>query len=238
VRLETKYYKHMPKKILIIEDERALADSLSYAFKKEGFEVTTAADGDEGLSRFQSVPPDMVILDLMLPGLSGEDICREIRKAGDTPILVLSAKDTETDKVVALELGADDYVTKPFSLREVIARVRGLLRRGAKATSADEPPELSVGLFSLDIRSHQAIYNGQMLTLTPKEFDLLALFMRNPGQVLTPQLILERVWGYDYYGSDKTVNVYIKKLREKIGDDGSLIKNIRGVGYKLEVKTG
>ena len=230
----------MPKKILIIEDERSLADSLSYAFKKEGFEVATAADGDEGLSRFQSSPPDLVILDLMLPGLSGEDICREIRKSGDTPILVLSAKDTETDKVVALELGTDDYVTKPFSLREVIARVRGLLRRGAKESPAKEPPELSVGPFTLDVRAHQAFRDNRALALTPKEFDLLVLFLRNPGQVLTPHLILERVWGYDYYGSDKTVNVYIKKLREKIDDDddGSLIKNIRGVGYKLEVKSG
>lgn len=228
----------MPKKILIIEDERSLADSLSYAFKKEGFEVVMAADGDEGLSQFQSKSPDLVILDLMLPGLSGEDICREIRKAGDIPILVLSAKDTETDKVVALELGANDYVTKPFSLREVIARVRGLLRRGAKAAPAEELPELLVGSLTLDIRSHQAMRDGQLLALTPKEFDLLALFLRNPGQVLTPHLILERVWGYDYFGSDKTVNVYIKKLREKIGDDGSLIKNVRGVGYRLEVKSG
>ncbi len=228
----------MPKKILIIEDERSLADSLSYAFKQEGFEVVAAADGDEGLSKFQAKSPDMVILDLMLPGLSGEDICREIRKAGDTPILVLSAKDTETDKVVALELGADDYVTKPFSLREVIARVRGLIRRGAKTLPADGTAELSVGSLALNISSHQATRDGQILMLTPKEFDLLDLFMRNPGQVLTPRLILERVWGHDYFGSDKTVNVYIKKLREKIGDDGSLIKNVRGVGYKLEVKSG
>jgi two-component system response regulator RegX3 len=228
----------MPKKILIIEDERALADSLAYGFKKEGYEVATAADGNEGLSRFRSNQPDVVILDLMLPGLSGEDICREIRKTGDTPILVLSAKDTETDKVVALELGADDYVTKPFSLREVIARVRGLARRGEKTTRVEHPTELTVGTLALNTRSHQATRNGQALALTPKEFDLLTLFMRNPGQVLTPQIILERVWGYDYYGSDKTVNVYIKKLREKIADDGTLLKNVRGIGYKLEVMKG
>ncbi len=228
----------MPKKILIIEDERALADSLSYAFKKEGFDVMAAADGDDGLKLFQSKDPDLVILDLMLPGLSGEDICREIRKAGDTPILVLSAKDTETDKVVALELGADDYVTKPFSLREVIARVRGLIRRGAKTPPPEDAVDLSIGPLTINTRSHQATHNGRTLTLTPKEFDLLGLFMRNPGQVLTPHIILERVWGYDYFGSDKTVNVYIKKLREKIGDDGTLIKNVRGVGYKLEVKSG
>lgn len=223
----------MAKKILIIEDEQSLADSLAFGFKKEGYEVATAADGEAGLTAFRSRPPDLVVLDLMLPGLSGEEICREIRKTSETPIMVLSAKDTETDKVVALELGADDYVTKPFSLREVIVRAKGMLRRAARPAT-DDRPLITAGPLSMDTRAHAVSFQGESLTLTPKEFKLLELFLRNPGQVLTPSLILERVWGFDYYGSEKTINVYIKKLREKLGAGGALIKNVRGVGYKLE----
>lgn len=223
----------MAKKILIIEDEKTLADSLSFAFKKEGYDVATSGSGDAGLASFRSLSPDLVVLDLMLPGLPGEEVCREIRKTSETPIMVLSAKDTETDKVVALELGADDYVTKPFSLREVVVRAKGMLRRAVRPAS-DERILLTAAGMAMDTKAHTVTCRGASIVLTPKEFGLLELFLRNPGQVLTSSLILERVWGYDYFGSDKTVNVYIKKLREKLGDDGVLIKNVRGVGYKLE----
>jgi two-component system, OmpR family, response regulator RegX3 len=224
----------MAKKILIIEDEQTLADSLFFAFKKEGYEVATAAAGDKGLASFRSNNPDLVVLDLMLPGMPGEEVCREIRKTSEVPIIILSAKDTETDKVVALELGADDYVTKPFSLREVVVRAKGMLRRAGRP-AADDREILAVAGLTMDTKAHTVNLRDLSISLTPKEFGLLELFMRNPGQVLTPSLILERVWGYDYFGSDKTVNVYIKKLREKLNDDGALIKNVRGVGYKLEV---
>jgi two-component system, OmpR family, response regulator RegX3 len=224
----------MAKRILIIEDEQTLADSLAFGFKKEGYEVATVNDGEVGLAAFRSKTPDLVVLDLMLPGLSGEEVCREIRKISEAPIMVLSAKDTETDKVVALELGADDYVTKPFSLREVIVRAKGMLRRAARP-AADDRPNVTAGPLAMDTKAHTVSFNNASITLTPKEFGLLELFIRNPGQVLTPSLILERVWGFDYYGSDKTVNVYIKKLREKLGAGGTLIKNVRGVGYKLDI---
>ncbi len=224
----------MAKKILVIEDERSIADSLAFGFRKEGYEVSVAADGEAGLAAFRAKSPDLVLLDLMLPGLSGEEICREIRKTSETPIMILSAKDTETDKVVALELGADDYVTKPFSLREVIVRAKGMMRRASRPT-ADEHPIITTGPLAMNTKAHTVTFKNKTISLTPKEFGLLELFMRNPGQVLTPPLILERVWGFDYYGSDKTINVYIKKLREKLGEGGVLVKNVRGVGYKLEV---
>lgn len=226
----------MAKRVLIIEDERTLSDSLSFAFSKEGFDVRVEHDGAAALSAYREVRPDLVLLDLMLPGMSGEDICRAIRKEDDTPIIILSAKDSETDKVVLLELGADDYVTKPFSLREVIARARSLLRRAAREPKIETGSDvLTAGPLSLDEAAHKIRAGAVLLDLTPKEFELLALFMKNNGRVLTPDIILDRVWGYDYVGSPKAVNVYVKKLREKLGDHAGLIKTVRGVGYSLEV---
>jgi DNA-binding response OmpR family regulator len=228
----------MSKKILIIEDEASIADALAFALKKEHYDVAVASDGAIGLDMFRSIQPDLVILDLMLPEIAGEDVCREIRKATEVPIIIVSAKDTETDKVVVLELGADDYVTKPFSLREMVARVRGQLRRTAALPVAEKSGLLTYGPILVNESAHEVSCDGAQALLTPKEFDLLVLFVKNPGQVLTPAIILDRVWGFDYYGSAKTVNVYIKKLREKLGENGSMIKNVRGVGYKLELKKG
>jgi two-component system response regulator RegX3 len=223
------------KKILIVEDEITLSDSLEFAFKKEGFQTLASHDGEDALDSFKSFHPDLIILDLMLPKMSGEDVCREIRKLGEVPIIVLSAKDSETDKVVAFELGADDFVTKPFNLREVIARTRRLIRRTGHPASKGEKEMLSIGPLSLDAAKHEAKAGGQVLDLTPKEFLLLQLLMENAGRVMTPEIILDRIWGHDYYGSSKAVNVYIKKLRAKLCEHGGLIRNIRGVGYKLEV---
>ncbi len=223
------------KKILIVEDEPTLSDSLIFAFKKEGYETKAAYDGEEAIRAFYSYHPDLIILDLMLPKKSGEDICREIRRSSEVPILVLSAKDSETDKVVAFELGADDFVTKPFGLKEVIARTKRLLRRTTQGTQAAPAELIKAGPLVMDATRHEVLAGEEVLDLTPKEFNLLRLLMENAGRVLTQDMILDRIWGHDYFGSSKAVNVYIKKLRAKLGVYASLIRNIRGIGYKLEV---
>lgn len=221
--------------ILIVEDEKSIADSLAFALKKEGFETVKASDGEAAISTFRKIKPDLVILDLMLPKIAGDEVCRRIRKESDVPILVISAKDSEMDKVVILELGADDYVTKPFSIREVIARIKGMLRRTQQVVTETQKSVTTVGPFFLDRASHIVKVAGEKIELTPKEFELLALLMENAGRVLTVDIILDRIWGYDFYGSTKTVTVYIKKLREKIGVPANGIQNVRGIGYKLEV---
>ncbi len=228
------------RKILIVDDEPTLRETLAEALEGEGFRVATAADGREGLERFREDPPDLLLLDLMLPELSGLEVCRIVRRESDVPILMLTAKSSEIDKVVGLELGADDYVTKPFSLRELLARIRALLRRTEVAAPAPGAPELPrpvpLGRVELDLAGHRLLRDGRVLPVKPKAFELLAFLVRNPGQVFTREQLLERVWGYDYAGESRTVDVHVHWLRTEIEEHPSsprLIQTVRGVGYVL-----
>jgi two-component system OmpR family response regulator len=226
-------------KILIVEDDRNLLDTLKYNLSKEGYNIVTAADGAQALDVARREKPSLIILDIMLPKMSGFEVCRILRKEMTVPILMLTAKAEETDKVVGLEIGADDYMTKPFSLRELLARTRAMLRR-AKMTEIQPGPEealLRVGGIEVDIARHQALKGGATLELTPKEFDLLAFLVRNRGFVFSRDRLLEKVWGYDFAGDTRTVDVHVRWLREKIEDNPKeprLLVTVRGVGYKLE----
>jgi len=229
----------MKEKILIIEDEEALVETLRYNLIREGYQVYTATDGMSGLEMARSEKPDLIILDLLLPKLDGLSVCRILRQEGSSvPILMLTCRDEEMDKVLGLELGADDYVTKPFSLRELLARVKALLRRVEMLRQEERKPEvISVGELTIDLRRHRAFWKGQELELSPKEFALLAFLARNRGMVLSRELILERVWGYDYVGDTRTVDVHIRWLREKIEEDPGNprhILTVRGIGYQFE----
>jgi two-component system response regulator RegX3 len=224
----------MPR-ILVVEDEPALIDALEYGLGAEGFDVVAATSGERGLTAFTRERPDLVLLDLMLPDLPGTEVCKRIRATSSVPIIMLTAKDTEVDKVVGLELGADDYVTKPFSMRELIARVRAVLRRGDR-----EPVKtgaaMEVNGLRLDPDRYEVMVRGAQVDLPPKEFALLELLMRNAGRVLTRDVLIERVWGPDYVGDTKTLDVHIKRLRGRVEKDPrepALILTIRGVGYKL-----
>jgi two-component system OmpR family response regulator len=226
-------------KILIVEDDRNLLDTLKYNLRKEGYEVATAVDGAEALEVARREKPDLIILDLMLPKVSGFEVCRILRKEMIVPILMLTAKAEETDKIVGLEIGADDYMTKPFSLRELLARVRAMLRRAKMVETQPVVEEalLKVGDIKVDIARHQASKGATTLELTPKEFDLLAFLARNKGFVFSRDQLLEKVWGYDFAGDTRTVDVHIRWLRQKIEMDPSNPKHlvtIRGTGYKLE----
>jgi len=226
-------------KVMVVEDDRNLLDTLKYNLLKEGYRVITAFDGGEALEVARNEKPDLIILDVMLPKMSGFDVCRILRKEMTVPILMLTAKTGETDKVVGLEIGADDYMTKPFSLRELLARVRALLRRVKMATTPSESivTTLKVASIEIDIARHQAAKAGTKLELTPKEFDLLAFLTRNKGLVFSRNQLLEKVWGYDFAGDTRTVDVHIRWLREKIEDNPNepqLLLTVRGVGYKLE----
>jgi DNA-binding response OmpR family regulator len=226
--------RKMPQRILIIEDERAIADSIALNLREEGYEVITAFRGDEGLSHARTRHPDLIILDLMLPGMGGLDVCRAIRATSRVPILVLTARGREVDKVVGLELGADDYITKPFGMLELLARVKALLRR---AHAAGEPPagELRAGDLRIDLDRHQVHIGERQVNLRPKEFDLLRVLVINRGRVLTRDLLLQRVWGEDSYLDRGTLDVHIRWLREKIETDPhrpERVITIRGVGYK------
>jgi two-component system response regulator RegX3 len=227
--------EHQPS-VLVVEDEDSFVDALVVGLKREGFLVHTARDGVSALEMFEVVQPDLVLLDVMLPRMSGLDVCREIRAKSRVPIIMVTAKGSEIDTVVGLEVGADDYVTKPFRLRELVARMRAALRR----MPADAPAvhdALEVGALRLDSGRHEASLRGEPLSLPLKEFELLELLMANAGRVLTREVIIDRVWGPYYVGDTKTLDVHIKRLRGKVEDDPAnptRIKTIRGLGYKLE----
>ena len=224
-------------RVLVVEDEPAISESISYALETEGMAVEAAYTFSEALSRVRSRPPSLVLLDVMLPGGSGLDICREIRSFSDVPIIVLSARDAESDKVAGLELGADDYVTKPFSMRELIARVRSHIRRAARSGQMSETNEvLRGGPVELDVDAHETRVRGEPVTLRPKEFDLLETLMRRKGRLVTRETLLSEVWGSPYYGDSRTLDVHVKRLRHRIEDDYSkprYLITVRGLGYKF-----
>ena len=225
----------MPK-IMVVEDEPALVDALEYGLTAEGFEVVSTDDGGTALALFERERPDLVLLDVMLPGMAGTEICKRIRATSAAPIIMLTAKDSEIDKVVGLELGADDYVTKPFSMRELTARVRAVLRRGVEWDLPDAVPALEVNGVRMDAERYEVTVRGSAVELPPKEFTLLELLLRNAGRVMTRDLIIDRVWGSDYVGDTKTLDVHVKRLRSRIEEDShnpQLILTVRGIGYKF-----
>ena len=225
----------MARTILVVDDEPTLRETLVEALETDGFRVVSAADGREALTVFRAERPDLVLLDLMLPELSGVEVCRIIRSESSVPIVMLTAKDSELDKVVGLELGADDYVTKPFSLRELSARIRALFRRSEQAVAVDAPPAgVDLGRVQVDLAGHRLLRDGEPLPLKPKAFELLAFLLRHPGQVFTRDQLLERVWGYDYAGETRTVDVHVHWLRSQVEEDPAapkFIHTVRGVGY-------
>ena len=226
-------------KILIVEDETSFSEAISFLLGKEGFETDIAENGRVALELFKSHSYDLVLLDLMIPEVSGIDVCRAIRTTSMVPIIMLTAKDSEVDKVVGLELGADDYVTKPYSSRELVARIKAVLRRGIpESADADSNSAIQVaGRIRMDVERHQVTVNDVLINLPLKEFELLEFLLRNEGRVLTRGQLIDRVWGGDYYGDTKTLDVHIKRLRSKIEEDPAnpqLIQTIRGLGYKFE----
>jgi len=225
--------------VLIVEDEASFADALTVGLEREGFRVTHAADGAEALRRFAADTPDVILLDLMLPGVSGLDVCREIRASSDVPIIMVTAKGEEVDAVVGLEVGADDYVTKPYRLRELVARMRAVLRRRAGEAAAPVlgGDALEVGDVALDPERHEVVIRGDAVSLPLKEFELLEILLANAGRVLPRDTLIDRVWGSDYVGDTKTLDVHVKRLRAKVEPDPSTpsrIVTIRGLGYKYE----
>jgi two-component system response regulator RegX3 len=225
------------RRILVVEDEPSLADAVRYNLEREGFTVDVASDGRQALERFRSSPPALVILDLMLPEVSGLDVCRAIRGESAVPIVILTAKDAESDVVAGLELGADDYVTKPFSMRELISRVRANLRRtGEPAAQPATVDVLEGGPVELDVARHEARVRGESVAFTPKEFELMETFLRRKGRLLTRDYLIDEVWGPEYFGDTKTLDVHVKRIRKKIEEDphhpGHLV-TVRGLGYKF-----
>jgi two-component system response regulator RegX3 len=226
-------------KILIVEDESSFSEAISFLLGKEGFETDVAENGRTALQLFKASAYDLVLLDLMIPEVSGIEVCRAIRTTSMVPIIMLTAKDSEVDKVVGLELGADDYVTKPYSSRELVARIKAVLRRGTpeSADAGSSSAIQTAGNIRMDVERHQVTVNGVLINLPLKEFELLEFLLRNEGRVLTRGQLIDRVWGGDYYGDTKTLDVHIKRLRSKIEDDPAnpqLIQTIRGLGYKFE----
>lgn len=229
----------MAAKVLVVEDDKNLLEAIRYNLSRESYQVVAALDGAEALEIARREKPELIILDLMLPRLSGLEVCRILRNEMTVPILMLTAKAEEVDRVVGLEIGADDYMTKPFSMRELLARVRAMLRRAdmSRAKPDDEHESLQVGDLIIDIGRHQVLYRGSPLTLTAKEYDLLVFLGRNKGFVFSREQLLDKVWGYDYAGDTRTVDVHVRWLRQKIEADPAHPRNlmtVRGAGYKLE----
>ncbi|MDQ7828705.1 MAG: response regulator transcription factor [Armatimonadota bacterium] len=223
-------------RILVVDDEPHIVELVRYNLEREGFEVLTAGDGREALRQVGEGAPDLVILDLMLPEVDGFEVCRQIRGTSAVPILMLTARGRELDRIAGFELGADDYVTKPFSPRELVARVRAILRRAGRELLGAQAPLQADGL-RLDPATREVSLHGRPVELTAKEFDLLALLMRHPNRVFTRDFLLEHLWGHDYFGSTRTVDMHISRLREKIEDDPAaptFIQTVRGVGYKFK----
>ncbi len=222
-------------RVLVVEDEESYSDALAYVLGKEGFEVAVAGDGRVALEEFERSGADIVLLDLMLPGINGTEVCRRIRQMSNVPVIMVSAKDTEVDKVVGLELGADDYVTKPYSPRELVARIRAVLRRGQDVDLA--PTTLESGRVRMDVERHLVSVDGTDVRLPLKEFELLEMFLRNSGRVLTRGQLIDRVWGADYVGDTKTLDVHVKRLRSKIEPDPASpqhLVTVRGLGYRYD----
>jgi two-component system response regulator RegX3 len=223
-------------RILIVEDEPSLSEPLSFLLRREGYDTEIAADGREAIAAFDREGADLVLLDLMLPGLPGTEVCRELRTRSSVPIIMLTAKDSEVDIVVGLELGADDYVTKPYSTRELLARIRAVLRRRVEVEGLDDAV-LEVGPVRMDVDRHAVSVGGGEVAMPLKEFELLELLLRNAGRVLTRGQLIDRVWGADYFGDTKTLDVHIKRIRSKIESDPSqptLLLTVRGLGYRFE----
>ncbi|MFE9694438.1 response regulator [Micromonospora sp. NPDC005806] len=224
-------------RVLVVEDEESFSDALSYMLRKEGFEVSVAATGTSALTEFDRTGADIVLLDLMLPEMSGTEVCRQLRQRSHVPIIMVTARDSEIDKVVGLEIGADDYVTKPYSPRELVARIRAVLRRQSAEASESGAPTLAAGPVRMDIERHVVTVDGGAVQLPLKEFELLELLLRNAGRVLTRGQLIDRVWGADYVGDTKTLDVHVKRLRSKIEPEPSaprFIVTVRGLGYKFE----
>jgi len=223
-------------RVLVVEDEESFSDALSYMLRKEGFEVSVATTGTEALTEYERSGADIVLLDLMLPEMSGSEVCRQLRRRSNVPIIMVTARDSEIDKVVGLEIGADDYVTKPYSPRELVARIRAVLRRRSDPGDL-APTTLEAGPVRMDVDRHVVTVRGEVIQLPLKEFELLEMFLRNAGRVLTRGQLIDRVWGADYVGDTKTLDVHVKRLRSKIEPEPSQprhIVTVRGLGYKFE----
>ncbi|MDJ0377023.1 response regulator transcription factor [Cryobacterium sp. PH31-L1] len=224
-------------RILLVEDESALSEPLSFLLEREGYEVVVAEDGPSAISEFDQNGTDLILLDLMLPGVPGTEVCREIRTRSTVPIIMLTAKDSEIDIVVGLELGADDYVTKPYSTRELVARIRAVLRRHEDQSTADADTMLTAGTVRMDVERHAVTVSGELVNMPLKEFELLEFLLRNAGRVLTRGQLIDRVWGTDYFGDTKTLDVHIKRIRSRIETAPSepvMLVTVRGLGYRFE----
>ena len=222
--------------ILLVEDETSYREPLTFKLERDGYEVVAVADGHDAITAFDRGGIDLVLLDLMLPGLSGTEVCRQLRQRSNVPVIMLTAKDSEIDKVVGLEIGADDYVTKPYSYRELVARVHAVLRRGAGADDLAEPAVLSVGRVRMDVDRHELTVEDEPVAMPLREFELLELFLRNPDRVLTRGQLIDRIWGANYVGDTKTLDVHVKRVRAKIEVDPArptMLQTVRGLGYKL-----